>query len=273
MTKSAARLPRIPGAPKGHVRDDASHSSATIAVYSVKGGVGKTTLSANLAWCSAELSGHRTLLWDLDAASGAAFLYGVDPRGASLVEDVFSKERGPSKLIRKTAFDRLDILPADESIRTLDEQLTRIGKRKRLARLAEELAPQYRRVILDCPPVMNEVSSQVVRAADLIIVPLPPSPLSSRAFDLVVQEIAANSGKKRHPPILPVLSMLDLRRTLHRAARDEHPDWPVIPYASAVEQCAVRQQPVGVFAPASAASQAFAFLWKAIERKLAEIGV
>lgn len=249
------------------------HSSAIVAVYSVKGGVGKTTLSANLAWCSAELSGHRTLLWDLDAASGAAFLYGVDAgSGGSLAEDVFSKERGPAKLIRKTAFERLDILPADESIRTLDEQLTRIGKRKRLARLAEDLTPQYSRVILDCPPVMNEVSSQVVRAADLIIVPLPPSPLSSRAFDLVVREIAANSGKKRHPPILPVLSMLDLRRTLHREARDEHPDWPVIPYASAVEQCAVRQQPVGAFAPTSPAAAAIKFLWKAIERKLADIG-
>lgn len=271
MTKGAAKLPRIPGMPKGHIRERESHSSAIVAVYSVKGGVGKTTLSANLAWCSSELSSRRTLLWDLDAASGAAFLYGIDARGTNLAEDVFSKERGAAKLIRKTAFERLDILPADESIRTLDEQLTRIGKRKRLARLAEELAPQYSRVILDCPPVMNEISSQVVRAADLIIVPLPPSPLSSRALELVVREITANSGKKRHPPILPVLSMLDLRKTLHREARDKHSDWPAIPYASAVEQCAVRQQPVGAFAQSSAASDAFTFLWKAIEKKLAAI--
>ena len=39
---------------------------AVIAVYSSKGGVGKTTLSVDLAWRSAMLGGHRTLLWDLD---------------------------------------------------------------------------------------------------------------------------------------------------------------------------------------------------------------
>ena len=53
---------------------------AVIAVYSVKGGVGKTTIAANLAWCSAAISCRKTLLWDLDAAGGAGFLFGVDPR-------------------------------------------------------------------------------------------------------------------------------------------------------------------------------------------------
>ena len=89
-------------------------------------------------------------------------------------------------------------------------QLPQIGKRKRLARLTQELALDYPRIVLDCPPVMNELSAQIIRAADLVIVPLPPSPLSARALDFVVSEIAG-AGKK-HPPILPVLSMLDLRR-------------------------------------------------------------
>lgn len=241
---------------------------ATIAIYSVKGGVGKTTFSANLAWCSATISGHRTLLWDLDAAGGSGFLYGLEPKGSRLAEEVFSRERSPAKLIQKTGYERIDVLPADESIRAVDAQLLQIGKRKRLAKLTDELAGDYDRILLDCPPVMNELSAQIVRAADLVIVPLPPSPLSSRAFDLVVREIAGNT--RRHPPILPVLSMLDMRRTLHREVREAHPNWPAIPYASVVEQCAVRQQPVGVLAPTSPAALAFARLWGAIETKLAE---
>ena len=239
---------------------------AVIAVYSVKGGVGKTTIAANLAWCSAAISCRRTLLWDLDASGGAGFLFGVDPRRKHSAETVFSKDVDPTDLIRKTDVAKLDLLPADESLRDLDNLLSRLGKKRRLAKLTEELARRYERIILDCPPVLNEVSAQVIRAADCVIVPLPPSPLSTRAFELVTSEIRAHA--KDHPPILPVLSMIDVRRTLHRLAREEHPDWPVIPLASAVEQCAVRRQPIGLFAPASPAAKGFRQLWIAIERAL-----
>jgi chromosome partitioning protein len=240
---------------------------AVIAVYSVKGGVGKTTLSANLAWCAAQ-AGRSTLLWDLDAAGGAGFLFGKEPRAKHAADSIYSRDAAPDDLIVPTGFDRLDLLPADESLRELDARLARIGKKRRLARLSEDLAKRYERIVLDCPPVLNELSAQVVRAADAVIVPLPPSPLSARAFALVVEEIHRHS--KDPPPILPVLSMLDLRRTLHRQARDDNPAWPAIPYASVVEQGAVQQRPVGAIAPSSPAARAFATLWAAIDRKLAD---
>ena len=239
---------------------------AVIAIYSVKGGVGKTTIAANLAWFSAVVSCRKTLLWDLDAAGGAGFLYGIEPKKRARAETLFGRNVDPASLIRKTAFDRLHVLPADESLRDLDGVLARIGKKKRLAKTAERLGRDYERIILDCPPVLNEISAQVVRAADCVIVPLPPSPLSSRAFELVTQEIKRHT--KTHPPILPVISMIDRRRTLHREAADDNPRWPIIPLASAVEQCAVRQQPVGAFAPKSPAMRGFRQLWTAIERKL-----
>lgn len=242
---------------------------AVIAVYSVKGGVGKTTIAANLAWCSAAISCRRTLLWDLDAAGGAGFLLGLEPRKKRPAESVFAKDADPAALIRKTEVPRLDLLPADESLRELDSLLARIGKKRRLAKLAGELARRYERIVLDCPPVLNEISAQVVRAATVVIVPLPPSPLSSRAFDLVAREIRAHA--RNHPPILPVLSMVDGRRSLHRRSRAEHPDWPAIPMASAAEQCAVRRQPVGEFASNSPAGRSFAQLWTAIERKVTSL--
>lgn len=242
---------------------------ASIAIYSVKGGVGKTTLAANLAWVSASISRRKTLLWDLDAANGSGFLLGVDPRKNRSADSIFADGGDPARLIQPTAWPGLDVLPADESIRALDRQFDRLGKKKRLAKLTAALGKEYDRIIFDCPPVLNALSAQVIRAADVVIVPLPPSPLSARALEVVVEEV--RGAGKGHPPILPVLSMLDLRRTLHREAREANPKWPVIPLASAVEQCAVERKPVGAFAPRSPAAQAIAQLWTAIERKLASV--
>jgi len=144
--------------------------------------------------------------------------------------------------------------------------LFEIGKRRRLAKLLEGLEKSYDRVILDCPPGLGETAEQVLRAADLVIVPVIPSPLSQRALLMVRQFLDRQTG--RHAPILPVFSMVDRRRALHKQALAEHPDWPVIPMASAVERMAEMRQPIACFDAQSPASQAYAKLWRGIERKL-----
>jgi chromosome partitioning protein len=242
---------------------------ATIAVYSLKGGVGKTTLAVNLAWSAAASSSRRTLLWDLDPQAASSWLLGGDARAKDTAHAVFAKDVAPEKLIAPTAFDRLDILAADTSLRSLDRFFFDLGKRKRLAKLLTGLNKHYDRIILDCPPGLTETSEQVMRAADLILVPVIPSPLSRRALEDVVAHLDRTNGG--HAPILPVFSMVDRRRALHKAVIDEHATWPVIPMASAVEQMTVRRSPVGAFAGRSPAAEAFATLWTGVERKLARV--
>jgi len=243
---------------------------ATIAVYSLKGGVGKTTLAVNLAWGAAMQSARRTLLWDLDPQAASSWLLGGDGRAKDAAHAVFARDVAPEKLITRTPVERLDLLAADTSLRSLDRFFFDLGKRKRLAKLLEGLTKTYDRIILDCPPGLTETSEQVMRAADLILVPVIPSPLSRRALDEVVAYLDRSSGG--HAPILPVFSMVDRRRALHRAAVDADPAWPVIPMASAVEQMTVRRAPVGSFASKSPAGEAFAALWTGVERKLARVG-
>lgn len=242
---------------------------AVIAVYSVKGGVGKTTIAANLAWWLASRAERRTLLWDLDPAGGAAFLFGLQEPTKARAARAFREKDEPGKLIVPSGYDRLDLLPADESLRDLDHRLLEIGKKRRIAKLAETLSRSYERIVLDCPPALNEISAQVLRAANLVIVPLPPSPLSRRSLETVREHLTAVA--KPHPPILPVLSMFDARRNLHKRLREDMPDWPVVPMASVIEQGAERQQPVGSFAPSSQSAQAFGRLAEGIERKLARL--
>lgn len=242
---------------------------ATIAVYSLKGGVGKTTLAVNLAWSAAVQSSRRTLLWDLDPQAAASWLLDTGKKTKDSAQAVFARDVEPDKLIVPTATPGLDLLRADTSLRGLDQFFFELGKRKRLSRLLEKLDKTYDRIVLDCPPGLTETSEQVMRAADLILVPVIPSPLSRRALDEVIAYLAREHGK--HAPVLPVYAMVDRRRLLHREALDAHPDWPVIPMASAVEQMTVRRAPVGAFAGASLAGAAFAALWTGVERKLSRV--
>lgn len=242
-------------------------SLRTIAVYSMKGGVGKTTFAVNLAWASAMVARRRTLLWDLDPQAASTYLLGGKPARRDAAQGVFSRDVDPPSLMRPTGVDRLDLLAADTSLRKLDRMLFDLGKRKRLARLISGLEDSHERVILDCPPGLTETSEQVLNAADIIIVPVIPSPLAMRALTDVADFLVRWNG--RHPPMLPVYSMVDRRRNLHKGTIALNPGWPILPYASVVEQMAERRQPLGAFAPRSAPAQAFVQLWAAIEHRLA----
>lgn len=241
-----------------------------VACFSVKGGVGKSTLAANLAWAAASWSSRRTLLWDLDPQGSGGYLLGVDRQPGDAALSSFARSVMDRPPVIATAFDRLDVLPADPSLNELGRFLEKLGKKRRLAKLIESLDERYERVVLDCPPVLNEVSSQVLRAADVIVVPLTASPLARRGLDDVVAELRRNHGNRA--PVLPVFAMYDARRKLHAEAHAAEPDWPIVPMASVVEQTAVHRVPIGVLAPRSAAADAIRRLWIGIERRLAGAG-
>lgn len=240
---------------------------ATIAVFSAKGGVGKTSIAVNLAWAAASLSRRRTLLWDLDAQAAASFILAPDGASGNDARAVIQREITPDALIVRTGIDGLDLLPADASLRSLDLLLADVGRKKRLLRIGETLARTYDRVIVDCPPGLGLTADYVIRSASLIVLPMIPSILAMRAADALTRHL--ETMRKRTTGIMPVFNLVDRRRRSHRDALAAVPAQPVIPSAAAIEQMAERHRPIGLFAPRSAACRAVDAIWEDVERRLA----
>lgn len=239
-----------------------------IAIYSPKGGVGKTTIAVDLAWRLAR-SGLKTLVWDLDVQGGAGFLLGAPSDAYACEPGLLERPDRLRQKIAKTQFANLSFLGTGRPLRNLSFNLIRLGPKPRICETARMLKGCFDRVVLDCPPSQDEVSDQILRAADVMIVPIPVSPLAARALDLVRTDLAERNIA--HLPFLPVFSMYDSRRKAHRAAREGWMSrFPVIPSSSHIEQCAFRHAPVSLFAANSAADTALERLCLGIEAKLSE---
>lgn len=238
----------------------------SVAVFSVKGGVGKSALAVNLAHAAATHSSRRTLLWDLDTQGAATFTLRLGQR-----PDISTRKRiaegDIDSLIQVSEFPRLDVLPADKSLRHLEKQLFQDDKAKAIRRHIKGLSSRYDRIVLDCPPGLTELAEQVFRAVDLLVVPMLPSPLSERAYDQLREHLARHH-KSLVPKILPVFTMVDRRKALHRTTVAGHSERLCIPYAAAVEAMATTRSPLLVKSSTSLAGLAMTALWIEVERIL-----
>ena len=239
-----------------------------VALYNIKGGVGKTSTAVNLAHLSSR-RGYRTLLWDLDAQGAATYILRVRPRVKGGGEGLVRARRPLDAAIKASDFDNLDLLPADFTYRHFDLLLDAQKKpNRRLARLLQPLATQYDHVYLDCPPSMSLLSENVLRAADTVLVPLIPTTLSLRTIDQLRNFVDDLPG--RRPTIKGFFSMVDRRKRQHREVVEtlpqQHSDLAstAIPALSIVEQMAARREPVTHFAPRSAVTQRYAQLWQEV---------
>lgn len=247
-----------------------------VAVYSIKGGVGKTAAAVNLAYLCAQ-GGARTLLWDLDPQGAASFYYRVKAKVKGGARGLLERDRDIEARIKATDFPGLDLLPADLTYRHLDLLLDDERKRKRaLARVLGPLAGDYDYLFIDCPPGVTLVSENVFRAADVVISPVIPTTLSVRTLHQLAEFM--EHPKLRDLPVLSFFSMVDGRRKLHREIMQDlanrRPGMlrSYIPYSSDVERMGIRRAPLHEFADRSAGGHAFRLLWREIQQSIQSHG-
>ena len=244
------------------------------AITNIKGGVGKTTTAVNLAYLSAA-GGCATLLWDLDSQGGATYaLRGEEQRQAS-AKKLLAGRRELPELIVATGYAGLDLLPADFSYRNFAVHLAqRRHPTERLLKMSRSLREIYGALFLDCPAGISLLSENVLRAADVVIVPLVPAPLSLRML-AQLQDFVTREGWS-DLTLLPFFSMVDRRRALHReliaSARAQFPQMLAteVPNWSEIERMSVRRAPLAASAPRSDAALLYARLWQEIRARSGE---
>jgi len=175
----------------------------TVAIINLKGGVGKTATTVNVAAILAKDYKQRVLLVDADSQCNTTEFFGGDPRKGNLADVLRFKgneEFDPLMFavgsIQQSRFERISLLAGDDSLMDLD--LTKVETQSvqttilklLVDRVGGEALDLYDWCLVDCPPAFNAASAAALLAADEVIIPIKLDAFSLRGLTNMMRQIA-----------------------------------------------------------------------------------
>jgi len=185
-------------------------STRMIAIINQKGGVGKTTTTANLGAYLAYLK-KKVLLIDLDPQSNLSLHYGVDFKKIekTCCDLMMGKDTEFSKTIIKTDIDNLELIPS--SITLADAELEMVYKVGRERVLSEGLAriieaDIYDFVFVDCPPSLGLLTLNALTTVREVFITVQPEYFALQGIGRLIRTL--NLVKQRFNPELDVTGII-----------------------------------------------------------------